>query len=70
MTKPLVVVESPTKVKTLKQYLGKDYNVVATVGHIKDLPAKEIVEKYIKKQKMTFPVLLDVHGDIEKKYGV
>jgi len=28
---------------------------------------KEIVEKYIKKQKMTFPVLLDVHGDIEKK---
>ena len=31
---------------------------------------KEIVEKYIKKQKMPFPVLLDVHGDIEKKYGV
>lgn len=42
VTKPLVVVESPTKVKTLKQYLGKDYNVVATVGHIKDLPTKEI----------------------------
>jgi peroxiredoxin len=31
---------------------------------------KEIVKKYIKKQKMTFPVLLDVHGDVEKKYGV
>ena len=42
MTKPLVIVESPTKVKTLKKYLGKGYNVAATVGHIKDLPAKEI----------------------------
>lgn len=42
MTKPLVVVESPTKVRTIKKYLGKDYNVVATVGHIKDLPQKEM----------------------------
>lgn len=42
MTKPLVVVESPTKVRTVKKYLGKDYNVAATVGHIKDLPGKEM----------------------------
>jgi len=42
MTKPLVVVESPTKVRTIKKYLGKDYNVAATVGHIKDLPGKEM----------------------------
>jgi len=42
VSKPLVVVESPTKVRTIKKYLGKDYNVVATVGHIKDLPRKEI----------------------------
>lgn len=42
MPKPLVVVESPTKVRTIKKYLGKQYNVAATVGHIKDLPAKEI----------------------------
>ncbi|MDM8524855.1 type I DNA topoisomerase [Desulfococcaceae bacterium HSG8] len=42
MSKPLVIVESPTKVKTLKKYLGKNYNVAATVGHIKDLPAKEM----------------------------
>ena len=41
-SKPLVVVESPTKVKTIKKYLGKNYNVTATVGHIKDLPAKEL----------------------------
>jgi DNA topoisomerase I len=40
--KPLVVVESPTKVRTIKKYLGTEYNVVATVGHIKDLPTREI----------------------------
>jgi DNA topoisomerase IA len=42
VNKPLVVVESPTKVRTIKKYLGKDYNVAATVGHIKDLPGKEM----------------------------
>lgn len=42
MAKPLVVVESPTKVKTLKKYIGKEYNIVASVGHIKDLPSKEL----------------------------
>ena len=30
----------------------------------------EVVKKYMKKKNMTFPVLLDVHGDVEKKYGV
>lgn len=42
MNKALVIVESPTKVRTLEKYLGKDYKVAATVGHIKDLPAKEM----------------------------
>jgi len=42
MTKPLVVVESPAKVRTIKKYLGNDYNVAATVGHIKDLPEREM----------------------------
>jgi DNA topoisomerase-1 len=42
VTKPLVIVESPTKVRTIKKYLGKEYNVAATVGHIKDLPNKEM----------------------------
>ncbi|UCE54395.1 MAG: type I DNA topoisomerase [Desulfobacterales bacterium] len=42
MTKPLVVVESPTKVRTVKKYLGHHYNIAATVGHIKDLPGKEM----------------------------
>ena len=40
--KPLVIVESPTKVKTIKKYLGNQYNVASTMGHIKDLPTKEV----------------------------
>ncbi len=43
--------ESPTKIKTLKKYIGKAYNVAATVGHIKDLPPKELgidIEKNFK----------------------
>jgi len=38
MGKSLLVVESPTKMKTLSKYLGKDYVIKATYGHIKDLP--------------------------------
>jgi len=56
--KPLVVVESPTKVRTIKKYLGKNYNVAATVGHIKDLPAKEIginIEKGFKPKYTNIP---------------
>ena len=40
MTKPLVVVESPAKAKTLSKFLGGDYDVRASVGHVADLPSK------------------------------
>ncbi len=42
MAKALVIVESPAKASTLKQYLGKGYNVMATVGHIKNLPKSKL----------------------------
>ncbi len=42
MTKPLIIVESPTKIKTLKKYVGKAYNVAASAGHIRDLPVKTL----------------------------
>jgi DNA topoisomerase-1 len=40
MTKPLVIVESPAKAKTLSKFLGSDYEVRASVGHVADLPSK------------------------------
>jgi DNA topoisomerase-1 len=42
MSKGLIVVESPTKVRTLQKFLGEDYIVKASVGHIKDLPEGEL----------------------------
>lgn len=50
----LVIVESPTKIKGIKKYLGKNYEVVATKGHIRDLPKSTIG--------------IDIDNDFEPKY--
>src|SRR2546423_363487 len=42
MAKALVIVESPAKAKTINKYLGKQYVVKASLGHIKDLPKKDL----------------------------
>lgn len=54
MTKKLVIVESPTKTKTISRILGKDYEVLASKGHLRDLP------------KSQFGV--DIDNDFEPKY--
>ncbi|MCK5341583.1 MAG: toprim domain-containing protein, partial [Desulfobulbaceae bacterium] len=42
MSKSLIIVESPAKARTLQKYLGKDFTVKASVGHIRDLPVKTL----------------------------
>lgn len=54
MAKYLVIVESPAKVKTIKKFLGSNYEVAASNGHVRDLP------------KSTLGI--DVEGDFEPKY--
>ena len=42
LNKGLVIVESPSKIKTLKKFLGKEYAIGASVGHIRDLPKNDL----------------------------
>ncbi len=68
--KTLVVVESPTKAKTIRKFLGKDFIVESCMGHVRDLPqsAKDIPEKFKKQPWATLGV--DVDHDFEPIYTV
>ncbi len=52
----LIIVESPTKVKTIKKYLGKDFDVTASMGHVRDLPAAKLS--------------VDIKNDFAPKYSI
>ena len=56
MPKSLVIVESPAKAKTINKYLGKDYEVEASLGHIKDLPKSKLG--------------VDIDGDFSTEYDI
>ncbi len=52
----LVIVESPAKAKTIKKYLGKDYDVIASMGHVRDLPNARLS--------------VDIKNNYEPKYSI
>ena len=54
MAKNLVIVESPAKAKTIEKFLGKDFKVASSFGHIADLPSKELG--------------VDIEGQFKPKY--
>ncbi|MFW2569864.1 type I DNA topoisomerase [Legionella sp. 29fVS95] len=54
MSKHLVIVESPAKAKTIQKYLGKDYDVLASYGHVRDLPPRKGSVNPDKKFAMTY----------------
>lgn len=76
--KNLVVVESPAKARTIEKYLGKDFKVIASVGHVKDLPSNELgvdiendfTPKYetIKGKKKIINEIKKACEDVEKVY--
>jgi DNA topoisomerase I len=66
MSKSLVIVESPAKAKTIEKYLGKGFEVLASVGHIMDLPKNEIG---VELEKRTFEPTLIVSPGKEKVVG-
>src|SRR5580698_10519454 len=57
MKKSLVIVESPAKAKTIEKYLGKNFHVMASVGHVRDLPAKKLGVDVKKKFKPTYEII-------------
>ena len=59
MSKYLFIAESPTKAKVINKYLGKDYTVLASVGHIRDLPEKKLSVDIKKKFAPTYEVYDD-----------
>ncbi len=55
--KRLIVVESPAKARTLKKYLGKDYDVKASIGHVKDLPKRSLGVDIEKNFEPTYEII-------------
>ena len=68
--KPLLIVESPTKVKTIQQYLGSEYDVLSCVGHVKDLPKNDLginIDDGFKVELSVLPDKKQFISDLRKK---
>ena len=55
--KKLLIVESPAKIKTISKFLGKDFKIMSTLGHIMDLPARKLGVTMNKKIKLDYVVI-------------
>ena len=72
LTQSLVIVESPAKARTLGRYLGKGYTVVASVGHVRDLPKHELgidVDHGFEPSYQLMPAKRKVIGEIRAAAG-
>ena len=68
--RPLLIVESPSKARTIEQYLGGDYEVTASVGHVKDLPSNQLgvdIDDDFKIQLDVLPNRKQFITDLKKK---
>mgnify|MGYP002519953373 CR=1 FL=1 len=66
----LVIVESPAKAKTIKKYLGEDYNVIASMGHIRDLPKAQMgvdIEDNFKPRYINIPGKSKLIRELKKR---
>ena len=72
MAKSLIIVESPAKARTITKYLGRGYTVMASVGHVKDLPTSKLgvdLDNDFKPHYVTIKGKSKVLADIKKKAG-
>src|SRR6266478_4570629 len=67
MAKNLVIVESPAKAKTINKYLGKDFIVKASIGHIKDLPSKGLGVDVLNNFEPEYEIIPDTKKRNNKK---
>jgi DNA topoisomerase-1 len=66
MSKNLLIIESPNKIQTISKFLGSDYKIIATVGHIRDLSVRNGYDPKTLEPNWTIPGLKKKHGPLER----